>query len=305
MKILVTGGAGFLGSHICRVLAEQGHTVLIYDDLSTGKQELIDPKALFLQGDIMDSDSLEKVLVGVDVVIHLAAFSLVEESVKDPLKYVENNIKGSTILLEAMRKTGVKRIIFSSSATVYGQVDKKSLPLKEDSPVQAVNPYGASKVAVESMLSSYFFNYGFDVTILRYFNPFGPGEMHDPETHAVPNFIRAALNKEPLPLYGKGELVRDFIYVEDLARAHTAVLNLNGWNIFNVGTEKGVKVIEVVKTIEQILGYKVEINDLGDRAGDVPATYASSKKLIKETKWKPRFTLKEGLEKTVAWFQNK
>lgn len=305
MKILVTGGAGFIGSHICRILSDQGHTVLIYDNLSTGHQELINQKALFLQGDILDQAALEKVLIGVDVVIHLASLALVEESVREPLKYVENNIKGSTVLLEAMKNTGVKKIIFSSSATVYGHVEKSDLPLKEDCKTQAVNPYGASKVAVESLLSSYFFNYGFDVVILRYFNPFGPGEWHDPETHAVPNFIKAALMKKPIPLYWKGEQIRDFIYVEDVASAHTAVLNLSGWNIFNVGTEKGVKVIDVVRNLEDILGRSIEIDDLGERAGDVKATYASSKKLIKATHWKPRFTLRQGLDKTVEWFQKR
>lgn len=302
MKILVTGGAGFIGSHISKLLLDEGHTVLIYDNLSNGHIENIDSRALFLEGDIKDQNKLENALEGVDWVIHMASLALVPESIEKPLLYAQNNIDGTVILLEAMRKANVKKIVFSSSCTVYGNAD--TLPITEESPISAVSPYGATKVANESFLSSYHFIHGFDVILLRYFNPYGPGEMHEPETHAVPNFVKAALAKKPIPLYWKGEIIRDFIYVEDLARAHIAPLKLNGMHTFNVGTEKGTKVIDVVNHISDIVGYSLEINDLGERPGDAPAMFASSKKLQKATGWKARVKLKEGLEKTIDYFKS-
>jgi UDP-glucose 4-epimerase len=301
MKILITGGAGFIGSHISKLLLDQGAQVVIYDNLSRGYKDSIDKRASLIKGDLNDPKAMVKALKGIDSVIHMASLALVEESTKQPLLYGQNNIIGSINLLEAMREAGVKRIVFSSSACVYGT--PKSLPITEDLPQSSANPYGASKIAVEQFLQAYSYLYGFDVTILRYFNPYGPQERHLPETHAIPNFIKAALKKEPIPLYWKGEQVRDFIYVEDLAEAHIAPLKLTGFNIFNVGTEKGVKVIDVVNTLSDILGYKVKIDDLGQRPGDVAATYASSAKLHKVTGWKAKVGLKEGLKRTVEWFR--
>lgn len=303
MKILITGGAGFIGSHISRLLLDEGHTVLIYDNLVNGHIESVDKRALFLEGDIKDSKRLSTALSGVEGVIHMASLALVPESIEKPLLYAQNNIDGTVILLEAMRKTGVKKIVFSSSCTVYGNPVK--LPITEDFPISSVSPYGATKIANEAFISSYHFLHGFDVIFLRYFNPYGPGENHDPETHAIPNFIKAALVKKPLPLYWKGEIIRDFIYVEDLARAHIAPLKLAGLHAFNVGTEKGTKVIDIINTISDILGYDLEIEDLGERPGDAPAMYASSAKLKKATGWKPKTSLKQGLEKTIEYFQSK
>ena len=301
MKVLVTGGAGFIGSHIVKLLVKKGFEVVVYDNLTRSSSDHLDSKAKFIRGDILDKEDLIKALEGVDGVIHMASLIEVSESVKDPEMFAKNNVLGSVTLLEAMRETKVKKIIFSSTASVYG--DKpSSLPITEDSKVLAANPYGASKVAVENFLYSYHFNFGFDVVSLRYFNAYGPGEMHDPETHAVPNFIKAALTNEPIPLYWKGEQVRDFIYVDDLAEAHIAVLDLEGFNVFNVGTEKGVKVMDVIHKIADILGKEVKVEHLGERKGDVQATYASSAKLKKATGWEAKTSLKEGLEKTIDWF---
>lgn len=301
MRILVTGGAGFIGSHICRLLLDDGHQVVVYDNLSRGYEKLVDKRSTFVKGDLSDQKLLEKSLKSCDAVIHMAAYALVNESVSEPLHYAQNNILGTISLLEAMKAAGVKKIIFSSSCVVYG--DPKTLPIKEEDPIMAFNPYGATKVASENFIATYNKLFGFDVTLLRYFNPYGPNEMHSPETHAIPLFIKAALEKKPIPLYWKGENIRDFIYVEDLARAHIAVLKLNGFNIFNVGTENGIKVIDLVKTLEEVLGEKVEIEDLGERAGDVMATYASSDKLQKATGWKAQVSLKEGLQKTLEYFK--
>lgn len=303
MKILITGGAGFIGSHISRLLLDAGHQVLIYDNLSKSRRESVDSRASFIKGDVLDQNLLQKSLEGVDAVYHLASLIEVSESVKFPVKFAENNVLGSLSILEAMREAQVKKILFSSSATVYGEA--KTLPTAEGAPLSAANPYAASKIAVEAFMEAYHKLYGFDVVILRYFNPYGPGEDHQPETHAIPNFIKAALNKKPIPLFWKGEQIRDFIYIEDLASAHIAPLNLSGFNIFNVGAERGVKVKDVVNMISDILGYSLEVEDLGERAGDVSANYASSKLFKEKTGWQAKVSLEEGLRRTVAWFKDR
>ena len=335
MKILVTGGAGFIGSHTVKVLLKQGHEVVVYDlevpkvsrvpsvpkgDADSGSEPLDAPdtfgtSATFIQGDVRDSKLLVESLRGVDAVIHMASFISVEESVKDPGKYMENNVLGTSALLTAMREAGVKKIVFSSSATVYGE--PKSLPILEDAPLSAANPYAASKIAMEVLCESFHKTDGFDVSILRYFNPFGPGERHNPETHAIPNFIMAGLSQgsrvkgqgssdvvKKIPLYWKGEQVRDFIYVEDLAEAHAAVLNLTGYNVFNVGSEKGTKIIDVVNALSDILGYEILTDDRGDRKGDVMKNYASSAKLKEATGWEAKVGLEEGLGRTVEYFRS-
>lgn len=301
MKVLVTGGAGFIGSHVTRLLIESGHEVVILDNLVKGHKESVDPKAKLIIGDIADSEKAEEALDGIDAVIHMAGLIVVPESVKDPILYSKNNFLGTVKFLESMRKVGVKKIIFSSSATVYGTPEK--LPIKEDAPIHPDNPYGASKAAVESYLQTYNAVYGFDSIVLRYFNPYGPGEEHEPETHAIPNFIKSTLAKKPIPLYHKGEQIRDFIYIDDLAQAHIDVLNLTGHQIFNIGTETGVKVKDVLDKIFEIVGYKVEIEDLGKRPGDVEANYASSDKIKKTVGWSAKVNLQEGLKKTIEYYQ--
>lgn len=303
MKVLVTGGAGFIGSHICKLLADLGHAVTVIDNLSTGHEELVDKRANFFKMDLAREDKLEKVLKGQDAVIHLASYALVSESVANPIKY-SDNITGAVKLLEAMKKAGVKKIIFSSSCTVYGNPAK--LPLTEDAPLGSPeNPYGITKVVVEQFCTLYHKLHGFDVVILRYFNPYGPGELHIPETHAIPNFIKATLAKKPIPLYWKGEQIRDFIYIDDLASAHILPLNLSGLHIYNVGTENGTKVISVVKKIFEILGFKVHIDDRGERKGDVPQLVASSEKIKIELGWRAKVSLEDGLKKTIEFYRSR
>lgn len=303
MKILVTGGAGFIGSHINKLLLDQGHEVVVYDNLSKGFTELVDARAKFIKGEISDEESLVKALEGVDSVIHLASLIEIPLSVFDPVGFAENNIMGSIHLFQAMKKAQVKKIVFSSTAVVYGEPQK--LPLTENHPLSATNPYAASKIAVEAMLDSYHHLENFDVTILRYFNPYGPGEKHQPETHAIPNFISSALKGEPLPVFWAGEQTRDFIYVEDLAEAHIKALDLSGINIFNVGSDHGIKVKEVIELLGKIIGKELEVKDLGERPGDVEANYASSEKLKQATGWQAKNSLEEGLRKTVEWFKEK
>ena len=301
MYILVTGGAGFIGSHVTRLLLDAGHGVVVLDNMSNGHKDQVDPRAKLIVGDIKDTQKVQQALKGADAVIHMAGLIIVPESVADPAKYCDNNVLGTVSLLQSMRESGVKKIIFSSSACVYGTPDK--LPIKEDAPVRPDNPYGACKASIEAFLQTYHANFGFDATILRYFNPYGPGELHDPETHAIPNFIRAALTKKSIPLYWKGEQIRDFIYIEDLAQAHIDVLKLSGFNIFNIGTEKGICVKDVVDQIFKIVGYKVPIDDLGKRPGDVHANFASSQKLAKAVGWKAKVSLAEGLRRTIDFFK--
>ncbi len=304
MRVFVTGGAGFIGSHVAGVLIDQEHEVTVYDNLSRGRRELVPEDAQFVRGDIGDEEAMTAALRGHDAVIHLAGYLEVGVSVQRPVDFAVNNIVNSVKLLESMKHADVGKIIFSSSATVYGV--PKRLPLREDDPVgMQANPYGATKVSVETFLGVYHQLYGFDCIALRYFNPYGPNELCDPETHAMPNIVRAALERRPIPLYWKGEQVRDYIYVDDLARAHVQPLKVRGFEVFNVGTEVGTKVIDVVRAVERILGYEVQIEDLGERPGDVEALIAASEKLRTQLGWSPQVDLEEGLRRTIAHYRER
>jgi UDP-glucose 4-epimerase len=302
MRVFVTGGAGFLGSHVCTALLAAGHDVTVLDNLSTGHREALPEGVTFIEGDLDNEAQLPGWLRGHDIVIHLAALVPVSPSVSRPVAYAYNNVVNTVRLLEGMRASGVRRIVFSSSATVYGAPAK--LPITEDDPVQSQsNPYGATKVAAEAFMAVYHNLHKFDVTILRYFNPYGPNELCEPETHAVPNMIKAALEDRPIPVYWQGVQIRDFIYVEDLAKAHVVVLPLEGMNVFNVGTGTGVSINEILDAIRGILNRPLKIDDLGERAGDVPATYASPAKLTKVTGWRAEVGLVDGLRRTVEFYK--
>jgi UDP-glucose 4-epimerase len=304
MRVFVTGGAGFLGSHVTSVLLQAGHQVTVLDNLTTGHRQMVPAGAAFIKGDLKQDARLIEWLRGHDVVIHLAALVPVPVSIERAVDFAQNNVVNTVRLLEAMRHAGVRRIVFSSSATVYGA--PKRLPLREDDPVQVQsNPYGATKIAAEAFMGVYNQLYGFDTTIMRYFNPYGPNEMCDPETHVIPIIVKSALTDAPIPVYWKGEQVRDYIYVEDLARAHAAVLDMKGLNYFNVGSEKGMTVKQVLQTVTDIVGKPLRIEDRGERRGDVPATYATSERLRKATGWQAQVELEEGLRRTVAYFRER
>lgn len=289
MKILVTGGAGFIGSAVSKLLLDQAHQVTVLDNLSHGHQDYVDSRANFIQADLLDEAKLAEILPTHDVIIHMASLIEVGESVKKPVEFVENNILGTIKLLEAMRKSNVKKIIFSSSACVLGQQE---------------NPYGLTKISMEQFCILYHKLYNFDVVILRYFNPYGPGELHNPETHAIPNFIKATLEKKPIPLYWNGEQIRDFIYIDDLAEAHILPLIQRGLHIYNVGTETGTKIIDVVKQIFELVGYEAPIDDKGERKGDTFSLVASAEKIKKELGWSAKVNLEEGLKKTIDFFRS-
>ncbi|OGD86756.1 hypothetical protein A2Z23_02775 [Candidatus Curtissbacteria bacterium RBG_16_39_7] len=299
MKIFVTGGAGFIGSHLTKFLLDKGHTVTVYDNLSRGYQELIDKRAKFVQGDTNNKETLLQVLPSHDAVIHMAGFIEVGESFKDPQVFFQNNLSGGITLLEAMRDAGVSKIIFSSTAAIYKPKEK---PLEEDDPKEPQNPYGATKLAFENFLAAYFYSYRLESVSLRYFNAYGPGEHHKPETHAIPNFIRATLKKEPLPLYWQGEQVRDYIFIDDLVEAHVKALNLSGYKYLNLGTGKGTKTIDLLKMIFDIVGHDAPIADLGKREGDASYLVASYKKAKGILGWEPKRPLVEGLRKTIDYF---
>ena len=304
MRVFVTGGAGFIGSHVCRTLLAEGHDVTVLDNLSRGQRDLVSEGAAFVEADLADEAATERALRGHDAVIHLASFLEVAVSVENPVLFAENNIVNSVRLLEAMRRADVGKIIFSSSATVYGV--PKSLPLREeDSLGMQANPYGATKVAVETFLGVYHTLYDFDCTIMRYFNPYGPNELCEPESHAVPNVVRAMLEKRPIPLYWKGQKRRYYIYVEDLARAHIAPLEQSGYHVYNVGSDVGTSVAEVIEMVSGILGYEAQIDDLGERPGDIEASYASSEKLRTELGWAPQVDLEEGLRRTIDHYRDR
>lgn len=300
MKVFVTGGAGFVGRWVADALLKAGHQVTVFDNLSAGYKDFVPDGARLVVGDLLDKN-LAVHLKGHEAVIHLAAKTVVPESVKDPFPTINVNLFGGVNLIEAMRKVGVKKIVFSSTAAVYGQ--PKRLNVREDDPKFPVNPYGASKLAFEALLHSYHHNYGWDVTMFRYFNPYGPYDLHRPETHAIANFIKATLTGKPLPLYWGGKQKRDFFYIEDIAKAHVLGLKQTGFHYYNLGSGKPTKVIDMVKMIFKITGKETKINDLGERAGDPDILAADITKVKKELGWKPTTSLETGLRKTISWFQ--
>jgi UDP-glucose 4-epimerase len=298
MHVFVTGGAGFIGGWVCTALIGEGHQVTVFDTVPSENQAVHS-----IVGDLRDKDLLLLSLIGHDAVIHLAAKTLVPESVEQPQLYFDVNLVGGQNLLEAMRSLGIKKIVYSSTAAVYGSPVK--VPIEEDDPKFPINPYGATKYAFEHCLHAYHKCYGIDVTMFRYFNPFGPDEDHEPETHAVPNFIKATLEDRPIPLYWNGEQERDFFYVGDLAEAHVMGLHQNGFHTYNLGSGTSIKIIDLVHAIFQIIEHETEIQDLGVRAGDPPRLMANIDKVKRELGWEPKMPLMEGLEKTVEYFRSR
>jgi len=301
MKILVTGGAGFIGSSITRLLIQNNFEVIVYDNLSKGHEDAIDPKAEFVNGDIRNKESLEKALNGVDAIIHAAGFIVVPESVEKPELYFDNNLKGAVTVLEAMRSTKVNKIIFSSSAAVYG--NPKSIPIKEEDPTFPTSPYGADKLAFEAYLAAYHNAYNIETISLRYFNAYGQGERHIPETHVIPNYISAIIKDQPIPLTGSIEQVRDFVYIDDIARAHIEALKLDGHQILNLGSGSGVKLAKLIETLEKVSGKKIKINRKPPRPGDPKELIADISKIKKLLNWEPKVGLEEGLKRTYEYIQ--
>lgn len=304
MKLLVLGGAGYIGSHTATELLDNGHEVVIADNLVTGYREAVPEKATFYQGDLRDKDFLVDLLTKekVDAVIHFAAFSLVGESVTNPLKYYENNLYGTKVLLDAMIETGVDKIVFSSTAATYGEPE--NIPILESDRTCPTNPYGETKLAMEKMISWAAKAQGLHFVSLRYFNACGAhksgkiGESHNPESHLIPLVLQVPNGKrEFVSIYGNdydtpdGTCIRDYIHVTDLAKAHILAVEylMNGGesDIFNLGNGVGYSVKEVIETARKVTGHPIPAKEEARRAGDPARLVASGEKARKILGWEP------------------
>lgn len=298
MKTIVTGGAGFLGTHLCRALHAAGHEVLVID-LKQNKE------FTSVVADVRDKDRMLELVKDVVAVFHLAAFLDVGESVANPYNYIENNVVGSLNVLEAMRRNGVKNFIFSSTAAVYGE--PTVVPITEDSRTMPINPYGASKLAMEALISSYAYNHGITGVGLRYFNLFGPEEHHEPETHAIPRFIDQIKHGKEVTVWGTGEHQRDYIYISDIVDAHILALEFmqkepGKYHYFNLSTENPTSVMQVIETVAAAIGKEPNIKFFPPRPGDPLLLYADASKAREQLGWTPKMSFKEGIAKTIAYF---
>ena len=318
MRVLVTGGAGYIGSVITEQLVAGGHEVAVYDSLYKGHRGAVVEGASFVKGDLMD----EELLLGalreheIEAVIHMAADSLVGESVVSPAKYYRNNVVASLVLLDAMREAGVRRLVFSSTAAVYGEPAKQ--PIEESDPTNPTNPYGETKLAFERALAWYESAYNLRYVSLRYFNAAGAtercGEWHDPETHLIPIVLQAAAGRRThVEVYGDdyptrdGTCVRDYVHVVDLARAHVLALDHLGERsaIFNLGCGgEGYTVNEVIETARAVTDREIRVNVSARRAGDPAVLVASSERIRRELGWAPEFQdMRVIIESAWAWTQ--
>ena len=313
--ILVTGGAGYIGSHVVKELLRQGHKPIVYDNLQTGHRET-SKNTLFIEGNLSEQKILKETFRSykIDAVIHFAADCLVGESVQNPLKYFNNNVKNSLNLIEIMEEFKIKKIVFSSSAAVYGE--PKEIPVSEKHPCAPTNPYGETKWIFEKVLQAFHDAGKLNFISLRYFNAAGAdpegelGEDHSPETHLIPLVIHSSLDGTSVPVYGTdyntpdGTCIRDYIHVDDLANAHILALRklekekMSG--IYNLGNGNGYSVREVIETVKKVTGRKVSSIDSPRRPGDPALLVASSDKIKKELGWIPKYPDLETIVET-AW----
>lgn len=315
-RVLVCGGAGYIGAHMAKTLAQAGHEVTVFDNLSTGHRAAVQWGEL-IEGDLLDSESLGRLFQSnrFDAVMHFCALSQIAESVRDPFAYYRNNVGGTLNLLEAMRHADVQRLVFSSTAAVYGTpiADK----LDESQPTAPINPYGASKLMVETLLQDAAHAYGLRSVALRYFNAAGAdpegniGESHAPETHLIPNVLRHALGTgESLHVFGHdyptrdGTCVRDYVHVNDLAAAHLLAMHYldehAGAHQFNLGSGSGNTVMEVIAAAREVTGKPIAFTLGARRAGDAPILVADSTRAADVLGWHPSFNTMSAIIET-AW----
>lgn len=299
MKVLVTGGAGYIGSVTTELLIDHGFSVVVFDNLERGHRQAIDPRAEFVQGDLRDKESIMAAMGAAkpDAVMHFAAYALVPESMEKPEIYFRNNVVGGVNLAEAMLAHRVGRIVFSSTCATYGQPDR--VPITEDTTQKPTNPYGESKLMFERVLGWYRVCHGLQSVCLRYFNACGAsekyGEDHDPETHLIPNILRVALGKtEDVRICGDdyetpdGTCVRDYIHIRDLAQAHLLALQSNHCGPLNLGNGQGHSVMQVLRVAREVTGHAIPATIVQRRLGDPPTLVASAEKAREVLGWKPR-----------------
>lgn len=304
MRVLVTGGAGYIGSHAVRELINSGHSVTVLDNLSKGHEEAVDPRATLIKGSTADEDLLVQRLHAhqIEAVMHFAADIEVGESVTNPYKYYQNNFSNALNLLHAMMKAGIKKFVFSSTAAVYGNPEKT--PIEENQRRNPINPYGRSKMMTEMAIEDFSRAHGLGYTILRYFNVAGAspdasiGEDHEPESHLIPRILHAARDEGEVNIFGTdyetedGTCIRDYVHVVDLARAHVLALEnmkVGEGKIFNLGSQKGFSVREVIRACEEVVGKKLKVMESERRPGDPAVLVASSQRIRLELQWKPLY----------------
>lgn len=316
MSVLVCGGAGYIGSHMVLELVKKNYNVVVIDNLSNGHKQSVSKHAKFYEGDIRDNLLLDKIIrtEKIESVIHFAAFSLVGESMIDPAKYYDNNVLATFSLLNSMCRNGINKIIFSSTAAVYGEPD--SIPITEQNSVCPINPYGETKIAIEKMLHWFDNAYGIKSVALRYFNVAGAdesgliGEMHNPETHLIPIILKSIHDSKKIKVFGNdyptkdGTCIRDYIHVTDLAIAHILALETLSKTmeskIYNLGNNKGFSIMEIIKTVELVTGKKINYEIAPRRIGDPAVLISSSEKIKNELHWQPEFFTPEKIIAT-AW----
>ncbi|MDX9702122.1 MAG: UDP-glucose 4-epimerase GalE [Candidatus Auribacterota bacterium] len=311
MNILVTGGAGYIGSVTVEQLIEQDYRVVVIDSMERGHKKAVHPDATLVEGNIGSKKTVADILrnYDIDAVMHFAADSLVGESMENPAKYFHNNVTCGLTLMHTAAEHGVKRFILSSTAATYGEPNE--IPIPETHPNAPTNPYGESKLMLEKILKWFYQSYGMQYTALRYFNACGAskrfGEDHDPETHLIPLVLDAATGKRKfISVFGDdyptpdGTCIRDYIHVIDLAKAHILALNTDGSGIFNLGNGQGFSVKEVIAAVELVTGKKIAVKIAPRRAGDPARLVASSEKAQKELGWKPLYPSLEDMVGT-AW----
>jgi UDP-glucose 4-epimerase len=315
VKILVVGGAGYIGSICAELLLDEGHTVAVFDNLTEGHRRAIDSRAELFEGDLGDRSAIDAALQSFrpDAVMHFAASALVGESMQNPSKYFRNNVANGLNLLDAMIAADVKRLVFSSTCATFGPPER--IPLDETQPQRPINPYGESKLAFERILRWYDEIHGLRFVALRYFNAAGAsekfGEDHRIETHLIPNVLKVALGqKSHVEIYGTdyetpdGTCIRDYIHILDLSQAHILALDAAKSDFYNIGTGGGTSVREVIDTCRTITGCEIPVVEKARRAGDPPRLIAASEKIKKELGWQPRFQRIDAIiESAWKWHQ--
>lgn len=321
MKVLVTGGAGYVGSHCIRALIDADHEIVVLDNLSNGHREATGVTAKLIVGDLADEDLVRKTLHGnrFDAVMHFAALAEVGESVTEPLRYYKNNVSNTVVLLDAMRESGVKKLVFSSTCATYGM--PPAVPITEDMPQHPINPYGRTKLAIEWAMRDSAAAWGLDATALRYFNAAGAaadgsiGEDHDPESHLIPRVLQVALGRyEDIKIFGTdyptpdGTCVRDYIHVEDLATVHRMAIESHAEGVFryyNVGTGTGVSVQELIDAAREVTGHAIPATPSPRREGDPPELYADPRKIMAELGWQPHYVdIRKTIETAWNWHRS-